>query len=436
VIFGGSRADAVTYSGLGSERVDLGLPGMAPTQRKPPDDGRVAALQAENERLRAELALRAENERLRAELADSRSASSSRGGVHLTLAQLGLAVVVLLGLVLLLLARQSDWASSLPPQQQQQQQQLPPPGLTEDPEYWSRQCPPGTGFHLPGVMKCVPDPSEESEEPPSPDEDLPAHGAAAAAEEQEEMVTEVTEDAQEAAAMDDEEEDQASQPPAAPPVTPPARSADIAGLPDALEPARALAAADPWAAIELYRAALAAVGVGLPEADEVGIAATAPKRGGASALKKRHVVAPLVSALDEAAELYTGAWQHSAALATLQLAHKIRRRAKQPSPFPPAEMALSAASLAAAYGRALRYDEALSTLRTIEPLTPSLPAQVRREKRLLFREKRLLFREKRLLFHVCPELVWAAHRCFTCENLSTNGNNGAVLPAWIMSIAV
>jgi hypothetical protein len=77
------------------------------------------------------------------------------------------------------------------------------------------------------------------------------------------------------------------------------------------------------------------------------------------------------------AELYTGSWQHSAALATLQLAHKIRRRAKQPSPFPPAEMALSAASLAAAYGRALRYDEALSTLRTIEPLTPSLPAQVR-----------------------------------------------------------
>jgi len=324
--------------------------------------------------------------------------------------------------VLLLLARQSDWASSSPPRQQQQ---LPPPGLTEDPEYWSRQCPPGTGFHLPGVMKCVPDPSEESEEPPSPDEDLPAHGAAAAAaaaEEQEEMVTEVTEDAQEAAAMDDEEEDQASQPPAAPPVTPPARSADIAGLPDALEPARALAAADPWAAIELYRAALAAVGVGLPEADEVGIAATAPKRGAASALKKRHVVAPLVSALDEAAELYTGAWQHSAALATLQLAHKIRRRAKQPSPFPPAEMALSAASLAAAYGRALRYDEALSTLRTIEPLTPSLPSQVRRK--------------KRLLFHVYPELVWAAHRCFTCEKLSTNGNNGAVLPAWIMSITV
>ena len=77
---------------------------------------------------------------------------------------------------------------------------------------------------------------------------------------------------------------------------------------------------------------------------------------------------------------------------------------------------------AAAYGRALRYDEALSTLRTIEPLTPSLPSQVRRK--------------KRLLFHVCPELVWAAHRCFTCEKLSTNGNNGAVLPAWIMSITV
>ena len=36
---------------------------------------------------------------------------------------------------------------------------------------------------------------------------------------------------------------------------------------------------------------------------------------------------------------------------------------------------LSAAGLATAYGKALRYDEALSALRAIEPLTASLPPQ-------------------------------------------------------------
>ena len=90
---------------------------------------------------------------------------------------------------------------------------------------------------------------------------------------------------------------------------------------------------------------LAAVGVGLPEADEIGISATVPKRG-ATALRKLSVASTLTRALDEAADLYTASWQHAAALATLQLSHKIRRRVKPQSAVQPAEMALSAAALA------------------------------------------------------------------------------------------
>ena len=90
---------------------------------------------------------------------------------------------------------------------------------------------------------------------------------------------------------------------------------------------------------------LAAVGVGLPEADEIGVSATVPKRG-VTALRKLSVASTLTRALDEAADLYTASWQHAAALATLQLSHKIRRRVKPQSAVPPAEMALSAAALA------------------------------------------------------------------------------------------
>lgn len=173
-------------------------------------------------------------------------------------------------------------------------------------------------------------------------------------------------------AANTEAEDEALLEPNPPPAA--LKSAELAGLGTKLGPARQLASTDPWAAIELYRDSLAAVGVGLPEADEIGVSATVPKRGVAP-LRKMAVASALTQVLDEAAELYTASWQHSAALATLQLSHKIRRRVKPLGAVPAAEMALSAAGLASAYGRSLRYAEALATLRSIAPLEASLPPQ-------------------------------------------------------------
>jgi hypothetical protein len=233
-----------------------------------------------------------------------------------------------------------------------------------DREYWTKQCPEGTGFHLKGVQKCVPNP------PPPPADptvrDAPTH------EEAPPPVDERPVETVEPVAANTEAEDEALLEPNPPPAA--LKSAELAGLGTKLGPARQLASTDPWAAIELYRDSLAAVGVGLPEADEIGVSATVPKRGVAP-LRKMAVASALTQVLDEAAELYTASWQHSAALATLQLSHKIRRRVKPLGAVPAAEMALSAAGLASAYGRSLRYAEALATLRSIAPLEASLPPQ-------------------------------------------------------------
>ena len=73
----------------------------------------------------------------------------------------------------------------------------------------------------------------------------------------------------------------------------------------------------------------------------------------------------LTQVLDEAAELTAfGSTQLPAtpALAQDPPAHQTA------SAVPVAEMALSAAGLASAYGRSLRYAEALATLRSIAPL--------------------------------------------------------------------
>ncbi len=247
----------------------------------------------------------------------------------------------------------------------------PTPSSTEprpgggDPEYWNKQCPEGTGFHLKGVQKCVPNP------PPAAEPTAREVGAEESTPVDPPVDQSPLETGKPVAATNEAEDETLLEPELPPSAL---KSAAFAGLENALAPARQLAPTDPWGAIELYRSSLAAVGVGLPEVDEIGVSANVPKRGVAP-LRKLSVASALTQVLDEAAELYTASWQHSAALATLQLSHKIRRRIKPQSAVPAAEMALSAAGLASAYGRSLRYAEALATLRSITPLEASLPPQ-------------------------------------------------------------
>lgn len=327
--------------------------GASAAQRRPArvqKDDRLAKLQAENERLRAELALRSENERLRAELTSTRRLG-------------GLSVLAVLLLILLLVAVlvSRDRPSGVAPEVSRLQDQIAveiedPAELLNDPAYWTSQCPPGTGFYQPGVKKCVVGPP--AVEPLNKGEDA-----------LQETVSSPGEKPGEARRSKTSEELAPVIADAAPALAP---LGDTGALVASIAPAREISASDPWGAIELYRAALAGVGIGLPEADEIGVVATAPKR--AATLKKHGVASALASMLDEAADLYTATQQYSAALATLQLSHKVRRRVK-PRSLPAAEMTLSAAGLSAAYGRTFRYDEAIGTLRSIAPLTKSLPAQ-------------------------------------------------------------
>ena len=273
------------------------------------------ALRAENERLRAELRLRAENDKLRQENQQLHRWVAMAGVLALALA-VGVAAVLLGGL----------------PQQQLEGPAPPMPKHHVDP------APPIPSVQTaPATPKPAPAPDPRAQPEPRPAAEPPPTAA--------------------------------EPPPTAPARAPKDLDSAIGALPSLLAPAQAQAEHDPWAALEGYRAALLTAGVGLPSSDEIGVAASAPKR----LPRRRAVAAPLATALDEAAELYTATFQHDAALASHRLAHRLRRKQK-PEPAP-AELVLSAAGLATAYGKALRYDEALSALRAIEPLTASLPPQ-------------------------------------------------------------
>ena len=273
------------------------------------------ALRAENERLRAELRLRAENDKLRQENQQLHRWVAMAGALAVALA-VGVAAVLLGGL----------------PQQQLEGPAPPMPTHHVDP------APPIPSVQTaPATPKPAPAPDPRAQPEPRPAAEPPPPAA--------------------------------EPPPPAPARAPKDLDSAIGALPSLLAPAQAQAEHDPWEALEVYRAALLTAGVGLPSSDEIGVAASAPKR----LPRRRAVAAPLATALDEAAELYTATFQHDAALASHRLAHRLRRKQK-PEPAP-AELVLSAAGLATAYGKALRYDEALSALRAIEPLTASLPPQ-------------------------------------------------------------
>ena len=273
------------------------------------------ALRAENERLRAELRLRAENDKLRQE----------NQQLHRWVAMAGaLALALAVGVAAVLLGVPQQLEDPAPP--------IPTRHVDPAPPIPSVQTAPAPPKPAP-----APDPQARPQPEPRPAAERPPPAA--------------------------------EPPPPAPARAPKDLDSAIGALPSLLASAQAQVEHDPWEALEVYRAALLTAGVGLPSSDEIGVAASAPKR----LPRRRAVAAPLATALDEAAELYTATFQHDAALASHRLAHRLRRKQK-PEPAP-AELVLSAAGLATAYGKALRYDEALSALRAIEPLTASLPPQ-------------------------------------------------------------
>ena len=127
-----------------------------------------------------------------------------------------------------------------------------------DPNYRDKQCPEGTGFHLKGVMKCVPNPQlaadltaeettadEETPELPVEPRNTPAVG----------RIKDNTEGSAPGNTESNTESSTVDTDGVAEPTLPAAtlKTAAFAALSDALAPARQLGSADPWAAIELYR---------------------------------------------------------------------------------------------------------------------------------------------------------------------------------------